>query len=548
MTDIKIRRALLSVSDKTGLVDFAKQLAGMAVSLVSTGGTRALLADAGLAVQEVSDYTGFPELLDGRLKTLHPLVHGGLLGRRNGQAPDDSQAMQRHGIEEIDLLVVNLYPFEAAVAKQPDALAQAVEQIDIGGPAMLRSAAKNFRSVAVVVDTDDYSLVAAELARQDGRLCEATRFQLAVKAFQRVASYDAAIANYLSGYDLEAGVAAKPEEGSYPSSLTLQFQHKQTMRYGENPHQSAAFYVDVKAVDAKAVGTPAVQGQAPALSVAAAEQLHGKPLSYNNVADTDAAAECVLAFDRPACVLVKHGNPCGVAEADDLTAAYRLALATDPTSAFGGIIAFNGTLEESLAAEIAGKQFVEVIIAPQITAAAVAAFSAKKNLRLLQSPMTQAGPAFTLDYKRVAGGLLVQSKDASLLADGKAEVVTRRSPSEQEHLDLLFAWKVAKYVKSNAIVYARGQATVGVGAGQMARVHSAKVAGLKAEEAGFTLAGSVMASDAFFPFRDSIDAAAAAGISAVIQPGGSVRDQEVITAANEAGMAMLFTGMRHFRH
>ncbi|MGI9323494.1 MAG: bifunctional phosphoribosylaminoimidazolecarboxamide formyltransferase/IMP cyclohydrolase [Pseudomonadales bacterium] len=530
MTDVKVSTALLSVSDKTGLVEFARQLADLDVSLMSTGGTRKLLADAGLAVREVSDYTGFPEMMDGRVKTLHPLVHGGLLGRRTGsnaQSPDDMDVMASQGIQPIDLLVVNLYPFEETVGSEPGDLANAIENIDIGGPAMLRSAAKNFRSVAVVVDVGDYQWVADELAQEQGKLSEATRFRLAVKAFERVARYDAAIANYLSGHDLESGQSAE-----YPGTLTMQFQRRQTMRYGENPHQSAAFYTE---------------GPQPALSVASATQLQGKELSYNNVADTDAATECVMEFAGPACVIVKHANPCGVAAADDLATAYQRAFATDPTSAFGGIIAFNGTIDGALAAEIVANQFVEVVIAPQITEEALAAFSAKKNIRLLQAPLNTKGAEASLDYKRVQGGLLVQSRDVQLIAD-ELKVVTNRAPTQEENDDLMFAWKVAKYVKSNAIVYARQQMTIGVGAGQMARVHSAKLACMKAAEAGLEVKGSVMASDAFFPFRDGIDAAAAEGVTAVIQPGGSMRDQEVIDAANEAKMAMVFTGMRHFRH
>ncbi len=525
MTDIRIGTALLSVSDKSGLPALGKVLAGLGVHLMSTGGTQGLLQSEGLDVQEVADYTGFPEMMDGRVKTLHPKIHGGLLGRRESQSVDDGPVMAEHGIRPIDLLVVNLYPFEAAVAAQPDDLANAIENIDIGGPAMLRSAAKNFHSVAVVVDPTDYEALAEELQSNDGRLSLETRFRLSVKAFQHVARYDAAIANHLSTMHLDG-----PRE-EYPSSITLQFQRKQTMRYGENPHQSAAFYVEAD---------PA------GMTVSAAKQLQGKELSYNNVADTDAAAECVQAFDEPACVIVKHANPCGVAQAPDLQTAYERAFMTDPTSAFGGIIAFNRELDESLAALIVEKQFVEVIIAPSATEAAAAAIAARKNVRLLVSPGGES--ATRLDLKRVNGGLLVQEKDLALIDEDNLQVVTERQPTEDEYSDLLFAWKVAKYVKSNAIVYAKDNMTIGVGAGQMARVHSAKVAGLKAAEAELEVAGSVMASDAFFPFRDSIDAAAAEGVRAVIQPGGSIRDEEVIQAANEAGIAMVFTGMRHFRH
>ena len=526
LTDLSVSVALLSVSDKTGLADFAKTLASLGVHLMSTGGTRALLNSNELHVQEVADYTGFPEMMDGRLKTLHPKVHGGLLGRREGQAADDSAAMAAHGIRPIDLLVVNLYPFEAAIAEKPHDLAGAIEQIDIGGPAMLRSAAKNFHAVAVVVDVADYGPVADELTANRGRLSAATRFRLAVKAFGQVARYDAAIANYFSSCNLDG------RRDEYPGSITLQFERKQMMRYGENPHQSAALYVE-----AKPSGT----------TVANAVQLQGKALSYNNIADADAAVECVRGFDEPACVIVKHANPCGVAVAEDLTRAYRSAYRTDPTSAFGGIIALNRELDGDLAGEILEQQFVEVIIAPAATDAAVRAVAVKKRIRLLTAAPV-SGDAKSPDYKRVDGGLLVQQKDLPLVDKDRLRVVTERQPTEAEYRDLLFAWQVAKYVKSNAIVYAKERMTIGVGAGQMARVHSAKVAELKALEAGLEIAGSVMASDAFLPFRDSIDTAVAAGVVAVIQPGGSIRDREVTRAANEAGIAMVFTGMRHFRH
>ena len=545
MGRVKVTRALLSLSDKRGLVDLAKGLAALGVSLVSTGGTARALAEAGLAAREVADCTGFPEMMDGRVKTLHPLIHGALLGRRGGQEPDDSAAMAAAGIEPLDLLAVNLYPFEAAVAEQPDDLTGAIEQIDIGGPALLRSAAKNFRSVAALVDAEDYAPVLAELRAQDGCLSMETRYRLAVKAFAHVARYDAAIANYLAAYDYDSDSDSDKGGGggrrrAYPSSLTLQFQRRQEMRYGENPHQTAAFYVDG-------------DGQAPSLSVAGARQLQGKPLSYNNVADTAAAAACVREFTRPACVIVKHGNPCGVAEAKDLAAAYLRAFATDPTSAFGGVLAFNGSVGKALAEAIIKGQFVEALIAPGFSDGALAAFKARQNVRLLAAG--QAAPAASpkgwpasADFKRVAGGLLVQSWDSALLEASECRQATQRAPTAAESADLLFAWKVAKHVKSNAIVYARDGATIGIGAGQMSRIDSAKLAGMKAREAGFALPGAVMASDAFFPFRDSIDAAAAEGIAAVIQPGGSRRDQEVIEAADQAGMAMLLTGMRHFRH
>ena len=536
---IAVKRALLSVSDKSDLLPLAQALDGLDVQLMSTGGTRRLLEENGLAVTDIADYTGFPEMMDGRVKTLHPKVHGGLLGRRQ-LLPDageysgpDAAVMQEQGIAAIDLLIVNLYPFEDAVARDPNNLAKALENIDIGGPAMLRSAAKNYACVCVLVDPEDYAPLAAELTQNAGYLSLETRFRLAVKAFERVAAYDAAIANYLSGYDLGRG-----ERQAYPSSLTLQFRRKQLLRYGENPHQSAAFYAE-----------PGL----PGMSVTHAEQLQGKEMSFNNIADADAALACVQSFNAPACVIVKHGNPCGVAEAQTLQEAYQLALATDPVSAFGGILAFNRQLEEALAKEII-ERFVEVIVTPGVTEAAQLAFSAKRALRLLVTPPAERGGAVAVpdynmhDYKWVAGGLLVQSRDAELLIDEQLKVVTHRAPTEEEQADLLFAWTVAKFVKSNAIVYARNQRTVGIGAGQMSRVDSARIAALKAESAELLLAGSVMASDAFFPFRDGIDAAAEAGVTAVIQPGGSRRDEEVIQAANEAEMAMIFTGMRHFRH
>lgn len=530
MTDVRVRTALLSVSDKTDLLTIAASLDAHGVEMLSTGGTFKAISEAGFAVREVSDYTGFPEMMDGRVKTLHPKVHGGLLGRRSV----DGKVMEDHGISAIDLLIVNLYPFEETVRKDPDDLADIVENIDIGGPAMLRSAAKNFNDVAVVVDKNDYESVTKEMQASDGCLSAQTRFRLAVKAFELVARYDAAIANHLSSLDPES-----KEIAEYPGTLTLQFSREQAMRYGENPHQSAAFYVE----DNK-----------PAGSIATATQAQGKELSYNNVADTDAALQCVQAFSEPACVIVKHANPCGVAEAVDVMSAYELAFKTDPTSAFGGILAFNREVSAELALAITERQFSEVIAAPSFSDEALAAFERKKNVRVLQVSgdnglSTDAGTTFTgntRDYKRVAGGLLVQSPDAGLLEETR--IVSKRAPTAEEESDLLFAWKVAKYVKSNAIVYARNQSTIGIGAGQMSRVISAKIANLKAAEEDLEVAGSVMASDAFFPFRDGIDAAAEVGISAVIQPGGSMRDQEVIDAADEAGMAMIFTGMRHFRH
>ena len=523
MTNVRVKTALLSVSDKSNLLDLAAALKRHEVNLLSTGGTCRQLDENGYQVTEVSEYTGSPEMMGGRVKTLHPKVHGGLLGRRGV----DTQAMSDQGIRDIDLLVVNLYPFEQAVADRPTDLANAIENIDIGGPAMLRSAAKNHESVAVVVDASDYASIAEEMDANDGCLTTETRFRLAVKAFELVARYDAAIANYLSGFDREA---MAPVE--YPGSLTLQFQRQDLMRYGENPHQSAAFYIEENR---------------PPGSVATGRQLQGKALSYNNIADTDAALQCVQAFTEPACVIVKHANPCGVAEGDDLLTAYDRAFQTDPTSAFGGIIALNGEVDEALATAIIDRQFVEVIAAPAISPPALEVFSKKGNVRVLEVSEGQK-VSVTRDYKRVAGGMLVQSSDADLLDEGALKVSTERTPTDTEEADLMFAWKVAKFVKSNAIVYARDRMTIGVGAGQMARVISAKIAGIKAAEEGLEVKGSVMASDAFFPFRDSIDSAAEAGITAIIQPGGSMRDQEVIDAANEHGLAMILTGMWHFRH
>jgi phosphoribosylaminoimidazolecarboxamide formyltransferase/IMP cyclohydrolase len=522
MMEVQIRTALVSVSDKAGLDGLATSLHANGVRLLSTGGTYRAIQQADIPVTEVSEHTGFPEMMDGRVKTLHPKIHGGLLGR----AGTDDDVMSQHDIEPIDLLVVNLYPFEQTVA-DPDAdFAAAIENIDIGGPAMLRSAAKNFSRVAVVVDVQDYDSILSELSASGGKLSGATRYRLAVKAFEHVAAYDAAIANYL------AAIPAPGEsKDPFPGSVTTQFRKVQEMRYGENPHQSAAFYVE---------------DNAPPGSVAAATQLQGKALSYNNVADTDAALACAASFEEPVCVIVKHANPCGVAVADDILAAYERAFATDPTSAFGGIIAFNRPLDAVTAARIVDQQFVEVVAAPSIDEDALLSLRAKKNVRALACG--QLLPATGLDSKRVNGGLLIQEFDSLLLLEDELRVVTNRQPSEQEREDMTFAWRVAKYVKSNAIVYARARATIGVGAGQMSRVYSARIAGIKAADEGLEVPGSVMASDAFFPFRDGIDAAAEAGITAVIQPGGSVNDQEVIDAANEANMAMLFTGMRHFRH
>ncbi|MDE2129636.1 MAG: bifunctional phosphoribosylaminoimidazolecarboxamide formyltransferase/IMP cyclohydrolase [Betaproteobacteria bacterium] len=514
--------ALLSVSDKTGVVDAARRLHAKGVTLLSTGGTAKLLAEAGLPVTEVAAHTGFPEMLDGRVKTLHPKVHGGLLARRD--LPAHVQAIAAHGIPAIDWLIVNLYPFEATVAKPGCTLEDAIENIDIGGPAMVRSAAKNWQGVTVLTDAAQYETALAEF-ESTGAVSGKTRFALAVAAFNRIAQYDAAISNYLSALQ-DGGKAA------FPDQFNTCFVKTQDLRYGENPHQGAAFYVEPGAREA---------------SIATARQLQGKELSYNNIADADAALECVKQFDAaPACVIVKHANPCGVAYGESLLAAYDRAYKTDPESAFGGIIAFNGELDGETAKAIVERQFVEVIIAPRVSQAAIEVCAAKKNVRLLECGAWPAEPLPRLDFKRVNGGLLVQ--DADLALHGEIKVVTQRAPTEAEMRDLLFAWRVAKFVKSNAIVYAKDSTTVGVGAGQMSRVNSARIAAIKAEQAGLSVPGSVMASDAFFPFRDGIDNAAAAGIQAVIQPGGSMRDEEVIAAANEHGMAMVFTGMRHFRH
>ncbi|MEP1472080.1 MAG: bifunctional phosphoribosylaminoimidazolecarboxamide formyltransferase/IMP cyclohydrolase [Halieaceae bacterium] len=518
---VPVKRALISVSDKSGIVEFASALREAGVELLSTGGTYRLLKENNLDVTEVSDYTGFPEMMDGRVKTLHPKVHGGILARR-GQ---DDSVMAAHGIDAIDMVVVNLYPFEATVAKPDCSLEDAIENIDIGGPTMVRAAAKNHRFVNIVVNASDYATIIDEMKANNGATAYATRFDLAIKAYEHTAAYDGAIANHF-------GSLVPGGSDSFPRTFNTQFNKVQEMRYGENPHQKAAFYKEAN---------PAEVG------IATATQLQGKELSYNNVADTDAALECVKNFDQPACVIVKHANPCGVAVADDIGKAYDLAFATDPESAFGGIIAFNRELDAATAAAICERQFVEVIIAPTISAAAAEAVSGKKNVRLLAcGEWSSAVPA--LDYKRVNGGLLVQDRDLGMITLDDLKVVSKVQPSEQQWQDLVFAWKVAKFVKSNAIVYASNGQTVGVGAGQMSRINSARIAGIKAEHAGLQVPGSVMASDAFFPFRDGIDSAGEAGIAAVIQPGGSMRDEEVITAADEHGMAMVFTSMRHFRH
>lgn len=524
-----IRRALISVSDKTGIVEFAQALANRGVDILSTGGTARLLAEQGIKVTEVSDYTGFPEMMDGRVKTLHPKVHGGVLGRR-GQ---DDAVMAQHGIDPIDMVVVNLYPFAQTVAKAGCTLEDAVENIDIGGPTMVRSAAKNHKDVTIVVNAHDYDRVLSELETNNGSLTHATRFDLAIAAFEHTAAYDGMIANYFGKMVPSYGDNKEgDDESKFPRTFNQQFEKKQDMRYGENSHQAAAFYVESSPEEA---------------SVSTARQIQGKALSYNNIADTDAALECVKEFDQPACVIVKHANPCGVALGDNILEAYDRAYKTDPTSAFGGIIAFNQELDAATAQAIVERQFVEVIIAPSVSAEAIEVVAAKKNVRLLECG-EWSGKTTGFDVKRVNGGLLVQDLDQGMVSQDDLKVVSKRQPSEDELRDALFCWKVAKYVKSNAIVYAKGNMTIGVGAGQMSRVYSAKIAGIKAADENLEVAGSVMASDAFFPFRDGIDAAAEAGITCVIQPGGSMRDEEVIAAADEHGMAMVFTGMRHFRH
>ncbi|EJU9698930.1 bifunctional phosphoribosylaminoimidazolecarboxamide formyltransferase/IMP cyclohydrolase [Vibrio parahaemolyticus] len=524
-----IRRALISVSDKTGIVEFAQALVERGVDILSTGGTARLLAEQGIAVTEVSDYTGFPEMMDGRVKTLHPKVHGGVLGRR-GQ---DDDVMAKHGINPIDMVVVNLYPFAETVAKDGCTLADAVENIDIGGPTMVRSAAKNHKDVTIVVNASDYDRVIAEMDANDKSLTLETRFDLAIAAFEHTAAYDGMIANYFGTMVPSYGENKEgDEESKFPRTFNQQFEKKQDMRYGENSHQAAAFYVEANPQEA---------------SVSTARQIQGKALSYNNIADTDAALECVKEFNEPACVIVKHANPCGVALGKDILEAYNRAYQTDPTSAFGGIIAFNQELDAETATAIVERQFVEVIIAPSVSTEAIEVVAAKKNVRLLECGEWSTKTT-GFDVKRVNGGLLVQDRDQGMVSLDDLKVVSKRQPTEEELKDALFCWKVAKYVKSNAIVYAKGDMTIGVGAGQMSRVYSAKIAGIKAADEGLEVAGSVMASDAFFPFRDGIDAAAEAGIKCVIQPGGSMRDDEVIAAADEHGMAMIFTGMRHFRH
>ena len=514
---LTVRRALISVSDKRGLIPFASGLSEIGVEILSTGGTCRALRDAGIDVVEVSEKTGFPEIMDGRVKTLHPTIHGGLLGRRG----TDEAVMEEHGIEPIDLLAVNLYPFEQTIARDDATIDDAMENIDIGGPAMIRAASKNHDAVAVVVDPDDYDNVLESL--KNDALSLDDRRRLAAKAYAHTASYDTAITGYLSN---ALGDDPLGERILHSGSLV------EKMRYGENPHQDAAFYIDQLA---------------PQGSLATAEQLQGKALSYNNIADSDAALECVRQFAAPACVIVKHANPCGVAVADNILAAYENAFKTDPTSAFGGIIAFNQALDAITAKAIIERQFVEVIVVPSVHDDAAAVLKEKKNVRVLSTGnWEQLAGGF--DFKKVSGGLLVQGSDRGRITADDLKVVTEKAPTPEQIEDMLFAWTVVKYVKSNAIIFCKDKMTIGVGAGQMSRVYSTKIAAIKAADEGLEIAGSVMASDAFFPFRDGIDTAAETGIAAIIQPGGSMRDEEVIQAANEHGLAMVFTGMRHFRH
>jgi phosphoribosylaminoimidazolecarboxamide formyltransferase/IMP cyclohydrolase len=519
-----IKRALISVSDKTGVIVFARRLQAYGVEILSTGGTAQLLQEHGIQVIEVSNYTGFPEMMGGRIKTLHPKIHGGILGRRE----TDMAIMAEYGINPIDLVVVNLYPFEQTVAKSDCDLATTIENIDIGGPALLRAAAKNHAAVAVIVDPADYERILTEIEASNGAISSSTRFKLAVKSFEHTARYDATIANYLGT------LAPASDKVDFPRSYSVQFVKKQELRYGENPHQRAAFYVE----HAPSAGTAAT-----------AQQLQGKALSFNNIADADTALECVKSFhEAPTCVIVKHANPCGVAIGNSLQKAYKRAYAADPTSAFGGIAAFNRPLDAVTAKTIVERQFIEVIIAPAVETAAQEILATKPNIRVLACGKWPPQAISGLDYKRVAGGLLIQDQDTALVPLEALRTVTNRSPTPQEFKDLLFAWRVVKFVKSNAIVYAKDGQTVGIGAGQTSRVVSSQIASLKAKEAGFSSSGAVLASDAFFPFRDGLDTAAKVEIRAIIQPGGSRRDDEIIAAANEHGIAMIFTGMRHFRH
>ncbi len=526
-----IKQALISVSDKSGMLEFAQGLHQLGIKILSTGGTAKLLADNGVPVTEVADYTGFPEMLDGRVKTLQPKVHAGILARRD--LPEHVATLNKHNIPTIDLVVVNLYPFSATVAKPDCTLEDAIENIDIGGPTMVRAAAKNHQHVTIVTDPADYASVLAEMRANEGAVGDRKRFELARKAFSHTAAYDSAISNYLTA------INADGTRSAYPAQINFNFSKVQDMRYGENPHQSAAFYRDLNAVK----GGPSTSLRT---GIADYTQLQGKELSYNNIGDADAAWECVKTFEQPACVIVKHANPCGVAIAETPLKAYQLAYATDTTSAFGGIIAFNRELDADTATLITANQFVEVIIVPSASEAALKVTAAKQNVRVLTVPLSSAHNQY--DFKRVNGGLLVQSPDALNVQAAQLRVVTKAQPSTQQMQDLLFAWRVAKYVKSNAIVFCKNGQTLGVGAGQMSRVDSTRIAVIKAKNAGLSLAGSVVASDAFFPFRDGVDLLAEAGAKAVIQPGGSMRDEEVIAAANEHGIAMVFTGIRHFRH
>ncbi|KPN72841.1 bifunctional phosphoribosylaminoimidazolecarboxamide formyltransferase/IMP cyclohydrolase [Neisseria sp. 74A18] len=522
-----VKRALISLSDKTGVIEFAQALNKLGVEILSTGGTAKMLADAGVPVIEVADYTGFPEMLDGRVKTLHPKIHGGILGRRD--LHEHVEKMKEHDIGNIDLVCVNLYPFAATIAKPGCTLEDAIENIDIGGPTMVRSAAKNWKHVAIVTDNADFNDVITELHHNNGALSDKTRFNLSRKAFSHTAQYDGMISNYLTSVSDEK-LSGEPEIGEFPTQFNQSWVKVQEMRYGENPHQHAAFYRDVY---------PA------AGSLSAYNQLQGKELSYNNIADADAAWEAVKAFDQPACVIVKHANPCGVAVADTTLNAYKLAFATDTTSAFGGIIAFNREVDADTVEAVTG-QFLEVLIAPKFTDKAKEIIAAKKNVRVLEVPLLAGSNRFEL--KRVGGGLLVQTPDIHRIKRDDLKVVSKRQPTEQEWQDLMFVWNVAKFVKSNAIVFGKGGQTYGIGAGQMSRVDSTRIAARKAQDGGFDLNGACAASDAFFPFRDGVDVIAEQGIKAIIHPGGSMRDEEVFAAADEHGIAMVLTGVRHFRH
>ena len=524
MTDLlKHSRVLISVSDKTGVVNFAQSLDAKGIEILSTGGTYRLIKDNGINVREVSDYTGFPEMMDGRVKTLHPKIHGGILGRRG----TDDKVMNDHNILNIDMVVVNLYPFETTVADPNCDLSNAIENIDIGGPTMVRSAAKNYNDVTVIVNNSDYGVVLEELNKKDGCTTYETRYSMMLKAFEHTAAYDGMIANYFGSRNSDN------KKSLFPNTYNIQLIKAQEMRYGENPHQNAAFYKEKNTNQS---------------SVASAIQLQGKELSYNNIADTDAALECVKQFNKPACVIVKHANPCGAAIANDANAAYDLAFSTDPESAFGGIIALNRELDEKTAMNICARQFVEVIIAPNVTDKAKHIIASKKNVRLLVCGEIDRGQSQGFDFKRVNSGLLIQNKDNMMVTRDDLKIVTKKIPTDEEFEEMIFAWKIAKMVKSNAIVYTKNNRTIGIGAGQMSRINSARIAGIKADHAGLKVKDSIMASDAFFPFRDGIDNAGKIGISCVIQPGGSVRDEEVIAAANEHNIAMVFTGIRHFRH